>query len=446
MEELLQLHIVIQDQLADEDIDEWINDLHDLFLTEGFVVVNKGAPSFDDLGYSVSTVLFERRADNMAQIEDIHAEIETWHPNSTVFRHEYEQTFGEFRSPADPGTHIVLLATNWGVTQPSIRWKQQLGTLEAPPLVRDNHVYQADSSNMYALDADSGNEVWTSANNTVQVPVGNEALVFGCHGKSITAVDAATGDTEWRTEFDDFGEHMIDSRIAIGTDDVYVGLRNGEVRSLSQADGSWSEFHSFTETPVQLTVIENGLVVNTSNSDIHLLNWNGDLEWTDEFRPSQSISDTHRGMLYGGDSEGVTAISAATGTIEWATDLSNVRDVTVSQDTLLVTTKTSLHGLDVDTGAQTWEYTPPEIQSVSDMVHHGDAIACTGTRSVSLEKQVRPYDEQLLHVFDPATEESILTYDLGIGDCYGLATHNDTLICAFDGKLLCLDDFPHIPN
>ena len=446
MEELLQLHIVFRDQIPDEDIDEWVDDLYYLLETEGFVVVNEDAPSFDDLGRSISTVLFERRADNMAQIAEIHTEIDSWNENSTVLRHEYDQPVGESRSPADPGTHIVLLATNWGVTQPTVSWKQQIGTLQAPPLVRDNRVYQAGNGNMYALDADSGTELWTSPNRTVQIPVGNDALIFGCHGESVGAVDAATGNTEWQTEFDELEDYMIDSRVAIGTDNVYVGLRDGDVLALSQADGSWSEFYSFTETPVQLTVVENGLVVNTSDTDIHLLNWNGDLEWTGEFSPFQSISDTHRGMLYGGTAEGVTAISAATGTIEWTTDLSNVRDVTVSQDTLLVTTKTSLHGLNIDTGAQTWEYTPPEIESVSDMVHHGDAIVCTGTRSVSLENQVRPYDEQLLHVFDPTTEESMLTYDLGIGDCYGLATHNDALICAFDGKLLCLDDFPYITN
>jgi len=73
----------------------------------------------------------------------------------------------------------------------------------------------------------------------------------------------------------------------------------------------------------------------------------------------------------------------------------------------------------------------------------GDAIACTVTRNARLEKQLRLYDEQLLHVFDLPTEEPILTYDLGIAECYGLATNNETLICAKDGTLLCLDDFPH---
>lgn len=458
MEELLQLHIVVREQPADDtslqfhsstteaglpNIDGWIDDLHDLLWTEGFVVVNKDAPSFDDLGRSVSTILFERRADNMVQIEKIHAEIETWNPNSTVFRHEYEETFGEFRSPADPGTHIVLIATNWGVTQPSVRWTQHLDTLEGPPLVRNNRVYQANFSNMYALDAESGDELWKSSNRTGQVPVGNDDLIFGCHGKAVVAVAAATGDVEWRTEFDELDDYMIDSRVAIGSDNVYVGLRNGNVLSLSQADGSWSEFYSFTETPVQLAAVADGLVVNTADNEIHLLNWNGDHEWTKEFSPSQSISDTHRSMLYGGDSEGVTAVSTATGTTEWTTELSHVNDVTVSQNTLLVTTKMSLHGLDMDTGAQIWEYTPPEMKSVSDMVHLEDAIACTGTRNVSLDKQIRPYDEQLLHVFDPTTEDPILTYDLGIGECYGLASNNDTLICTMDGKLLCLDDFPH---
>jgi outer membrane protein assembly factor BamB len=458
VEELLQLHIIVREQPADDtslqlhspateaafpDIDKWVGDLDELLWTEGFIPVNEDAPSFDDLGRSISTILFERRADNMAQIENIHAETETWHPNSTVFRHEYEETFGEFRSPADPDTHIVLIATNWGVTQPSVRWTQHLDTLKAPPMVRDNRVYQANLSNMYALDAESGDELWKSSNRTVQVPVGNDDLIFGCHGKAVVAVAADTGDVKWCTEFDELDEYMIDSRVAIGIDNVYIGLRDGNVLSLSQADGSWSEFYSFTETPVQLAAVADGLVVSTADNEIHLLNRNGDHEWTKEFRPSQSISDTHRGMLYRGGSEGVTAISTATGTTEWTTELSRVNDVMVSQDTLLVTTKTSLHGLEMDTGAQVWEYTPPEMKSVSDMIHLKDAIACTGARNVSLDKQTRPYDEQLLHVFNPTTEEPILTYDLGIGECYGLATSDDALICAMDGKLLCLDDFTH---
>jgi outer membrane protein assembly factor BamB len=457
VEELLQLHIVIRGQPDDDtslsfssdstkatspDIDEWYDDLHDLLWSEGFVVVNRDAPSFDDLGMSVSTVLFERRADNMAQIEDIHAETETWPPISTVFRHEYEQTFGEYRSPADPDTHIMLLATNWGVTQPSVRWTQHLDTLEGPPLLRDDCVYQANTSGMYALDAESGEELWKSPSRTIQIPVGNDALIFGCEGTAVVALDATTGDVEWRTEFDELGDHMIDSRVAIWTDNVYVGLRNGNVRSLSQADGTWSDFYSFTETPVRLAAVPDGLVVNTDGNKIHLLNWTGGHEWTKECNPSQSISDAYRGMLYGGSSEGVSAVSAATGTTEWITELSRVSDVTVSQESLLVTTKTSLHGLDLETGTQIWEYTPPEMESISGIARLDDAIACTGARKVSLDKQIRQYDEQLLHVFKPTTENPILTYDLGIGDCYGLAANNDTLICAMDGKLLCFDDFP----
>lgn len=457
MEELLQLHIILRDQSPDDselsfqsstdetglpDTDKWTDEIHDMLWSEGFVILNKDAPSFDDLGLSYSSTLFERRADNMAQIEEFHEAIETWDPNATVFRHDYEQPIGEFRSPADPGTNIVLLVSNWDATQPDVRWKQRRKTLDAPPLISNNRLYQADMNDLYALDPDSGEELWSTSAKSVQVPVGNESLIFGCDGMSVTAVDAVSGDIEWCTEFDGLEDYMIDSRVAVDSDNVYVGLRGGSVLALSQADGSWSELHSFTETARNLAVVEEGIVVNTSDSEIHLLDRNGDQIWTAQFSRSQSINDTHHDTLYGRSSEGVTAISAATGSVEWTFDRSSVRDVTVSQETLLVRTSDSLLGLDLDTGSQTWEYSVPGIEP-TDAVRLGNAIACVGTPNVSLDKQIRPYDEQRLHVFDPVTEDPILTFDLGIGECYGLTANDDTLICAMDGNLICFEDFPH---
>lgn len=457
MEELLQLHIILREQSpADSglsfqsstgetglpDIDEWTDRIHDMLWSEGFVIPNRDAPSFDDLGHSHSSTLFERRADNMAQVEEFHEAIETWDPHATVLRHDYEQPIGEFRSPADPGTNIVLLVSNWGATQPVIRWKQRRKTLDALPLVRDDRLYHADMSGLYALDPGSGEELWSTSAKSLQVPVGNESLIFGCDGMSVTAVDAVSGDIKWCTEFDELEDYMIDSRVAVGSDNVYVGLRDGSVLALSQADGSWSKLHSFTETARDLAVVEEGIVVNTSDSEIHLLDRNGDQRWTGQFSRSQSINDTHRGMLYGRSSEGITAISAATGSVEWTFDRSSIRDVTVSQETLLVRTSDSLLGLDLDTDSQTWEYSLPGIEP-TDAVRLGDAIACVGTPNVSLEKQIRPYDEQQLHMFDPVTGDSILTFDLGIGECYGLTANDDTLICAMDENLICLEDFPH---
>jgi outer membrane protein assembly factor BamB len=424
------------------DTDEWTDRIHDMLGSEGFVILNRDAPSFDDLGMSYSTTLFERRADNMAQIEEFHEAIETWDPNATVFRHDYEESIGEFRSPSDPGTNIVLLVSNWGATQPAIRWKQRRKTLEAPPLVRDDRLYQADRNGLYALDPDSGEVLWSSSAKSIQIPVGNESLIFGCNGLSVTAVDAVSGDIQWSTEFDELEDYMIDSRVAVGSANVYVGLRNGDVLGLSQVDGSWSNLHSFTETARNLAVVEEGIVVNTSDGEIHLLDQTGDQLWTAQSSSSQWVNDTHDGMVYCRSSEGVTAISAATGSAEWTVGRSSVRDVAVSQETLIVRTSDSLLGLDLDNGSQTWKYSLPG-QKPTDAVRLGDAIACVGTPNVSLEKQIRPYDEQRLHVFDPVTEDSILTFDLGIGECHGLTVNDDTLICGMDENLICLEDFPH---
>jgi outer membrane protein assembly factor BamB len=445
MEALLQLHVIIP-EMAPDDLDAEIqggfDDVHDL-IHDRFPVPNQDVPSFDAPGMDLCSSLFELLDDNLRQVREIENQLNEWYPDASVFRSSYYHTFGEFRTPADPDIHIVLYVTNWGVQQPSIRWKHHRETLQAPPLALDSELFHADSEGTFAIDNNSGETLWEiELKNILQVPVGNDAIIIGNRGTELVALERASGEIEWRTEFDISDEEIIDSRVVLGPDSAYVGLRTGEVVELSLETGERDVLSVFDTAVIGLQMIAPGLVAMTESGEKYLLDSSGTARWPEQADVSPWILHTDDGRVYARTQDSLLALNEQDGSVEWEIDAPSVGGVTKSGEIILAKTNEGLLAVDAETGDQLWTYeTENHATKLSNAVIVGDTAVFVRNYA-NFDMDTESVRQNTLHVLDSSDGSEIQEFELGMGDCHGLAVIDETVAVSAGGELFSLGDFP----
>ena len=262
---------------------------------------------------------------------------------------------------------------------------------QSPPTVVDGVVY-CGGSVINALEAATGDEVWTSD------PFGGGAFVSGptvVNGmlyigrateiRPLYAIDAETGDEIWEfTGADgriDGAPHVVDGV-------VYVGSEDGSLYALDADTGSleWA----FSETNGEAiygspSVIDDVVVFGTEARDLYAVDTGtGELSWSlsDDLignRASPTVAD---GQLYVGDdrfgmlSEGTLVALSSDGSESWATD-SGGAAVTVAGDFLYTRGYSSgIRAFDRSSGEQLWHVdtvgATPTLESIPAVV--GDRL------------------------------------------------------------------------
>jgi len=78
---------------------------------------------------------------------------------------------------------------------------------------------------VFALDAATGDQSWhTDISDTIRAPEIGDNVVVASGGYSITALDPVNGTERWSVKYGRTDGNMLDSRVAIGEESVYVGF------------------------------------------------------------------------------------------------------------------------------------------------------------------------------------------------------------------------------
>lgn len=464
MVELLQLHAVIPKRPKEYKREEYDPDVkldpedvtfgpsHDdlisLFSRKFSVPNDVGIPD-EAAGYWCSTHFFERRPDNMEKVDEIQSELQDLYPDAVVLRSYIDHSAS--MSISDPDAHLVISVTNWGEQFPSMRWENQKRTLHSPPLVSNDHVYHADGAGLFALDIDLGDEVWeTGVNDVTRVPIATDEVVIGTGNVSVTALDALDGDVEWKTRFGEesteFDEGVIiDSRMKLGLENAYAGLRNGQVRSISLDDGSWSTITEFDSSVINLAVDERGIVVATQASNFHLVNQDGSIVWTRQFdsrTPYSMVSNTDEDLLIATESNKIHGISLDSGDSEWTIETQHQGNITVFGDLLIITTYADMSGYNVSTGSLEWSIDVPDRCRFTTPSVTDDTITFIQAKTVPDPAPLGVHHKNTLYFADPTSGEVQSSFRLGYGDYYSPVLVDDGVICSTEMDMVCLDGFP----
>ena len=194
-------------------------------------------------------------------------------------------------------------------------WKTRLPThastsgIYSTPAVANDIVYVAEKAhNLYALDATSGEVIWSYATGSAvySSPVVKDRTVFiGGYDRTIHALDAKTGKLKWKTSLD---EWIYASPVILG-DNLYVGSKDGMLTAFNTGNGEkiWS-LDLRGPISATLAVTKNGIgYVGTEDGEMYGIDLQkGRILWkeivpNDGFHASPTLVGDH---LYVGTTNG----------------------------------------------------------------------------------------------------------------------------------------------
>ncbi|MEZ3118124.1 PQQ-binding-like beta-propeller repeat protein [Halobaculum sp. MBLA0147] len=251
------------------------------------------------------------------------------------------------------------------------------------PIIVDGTVFVGTTGGtLYALDAQTGAEQW-SRNHDESLdsgPVVSGGLVYVPAGSRLLAYSAATGD----------GQFAVDVGGQVGTPTVSDGTlytrSGGKLYAIDATGGEvqWSggsfenNLSAARNDELAVTVSDGSVYVMYPNDDyggdVYLSSftadptaespereWQTELEYADDdinFDTTVTAVDgsLYAGLWAGGETQGVVALNAASGSVEWRyTDISNVRTYpTATADTVYAAATGELVGIDPALGTAKW--------------------------------------------------------------------------------------------
>lgn len=282
----------------------------------------------------------------------------------------------------------------------TVQWTDNNEIVSTGPIVIGDTVYYVivDDSQLHALDAETGNTKWTyksdKADNklTVTEPSGFGETVYvgtgelggaNLTGQEVHAVNADTGNREWKTEVYEpvaTAPTATAESVFVLADDVLLAL-DPETGTRHWTYNMPGESNNADPAPV----VGNGFVYACTDSDglCAVDAETGELVW--ETTSEDLMEHTNRcrirstptvagDTLYVGVSDFVMALDAHTGEHKWkfktGSYVSNAP--TVADGVVFVPSwDESIRGIDVETGDLLWEFEAPAKVSASPIVSDG---------------------------------------------------------------------------
>ena len=240
-------------------------------------------------------------------------------------------------------------------------WSFATSSNVSSPAVANGVVYVVGNGNVYALNAATGAQQWTQpigSDSTSPPTVANGTVYVGL-GASIYAFNAATGAQQWTFTT---GE-VVDGAPAVANGVVYAGSVDGNLYALNASTGA--QLWSFAAGEVETApAVANGVVyVGSDGGNIYALNAaTGAQLWS--FAIGSNVFSSPavtNGVVYVGSNDGnVYALDAATGTQLWSYTTGNSvgSSPAVANGVVYVgSNDDNIYALDAATGTRLWSYT-----------------------------------------------------------------------------------------
>jgi outer membrane protein assembly factor BamB len=130
----------------------------------------------------------------------------------------------------DSGTFYAL-NPEYGVAEWT--FEEVLGDFEVPPVAADGTVFVVCGDDLFALDAETGEQRWENRDFHRASPAVADGTVYAATDEGLRALDAGTGEQEWLLET---GER-VQSAPAVADETVYVGCDDATVLAVDADSG-----------------------------------------------------------------------------------------------------------------------------------------------------------------------------------------------------------------
>ena len=255
----------------------------------------------------------------------------------------------------------VLGVGNVGGLQ--LKWNDPIdpGIYEQPPspaVVNGVAYVAASDGNLYALNASTGEKLWSYAGVPGSSPaVANGVVYFGSNDSNVYALNASTGVKLWSYTT---GANIAISSPAVVNGVVYIGSFDSKVYALNASTGAKLWSYTTAEALLSSPAVANGVVYAGGGNNVYALNAStGALLWSfatgGEVESSPAVAN---GVVYvGSDDENLYALNASTGAKLWSFQAdSGVNTPAVANGVVYVGSFNNLYALNASTGAKLWSY------------------------------------------------------------------------------------------
>lgn len=249
---------------------------------------------------------------------------------------------------------------------PTERWRVESYRTSAQPVVADGVVYAPVGADVLAIDADSGERLWSvdPENDALRYwasPTVHDGVVYlGDGDERLRAFDAATGELVWERTFDDDVFEGIYAAPRVGLRGLAVGTAGGTVYTLDPATGEtvWrtSVFGRIESTlafdPPLFYAVTNG-------GDVYTFGNGGRGYWHVALPGlSSTVPAAADGRCYVGCHDG-KVYALADGAVEWSTGVGGFVSggIAVADGRVFVAGGTGLTVLDAESGDRRWSST-----------------------------------------------------------------------------------------
>lgn len=279
------------------------------------------------------------------------------------------------------------------------RWRVEIGSPTAPPVVVGDTVYYQHYDRLLALDADTGEERWhvEQEHSTYVAPTVAEDVVFVGEATRARALEAESGDELWRADLATARSSAPTFAEEEGA--LYVGSGEHLVRLDAETGEIEWERDVFGEVSNPIALYREHPVVTTEAGEIYHFTAGGEAQW--RYRASSlSISPptvSERNTLVG-SVDGVVAIDTSLGRVRWSADVGPAHwGLAATPRTVYVKGGRELHALNATNGDERWR---TSLETANRLVAAviGDTIYVGGPR---------------LHAFEPGGGVGIAGFRFG---------------------------------
>ncbi|MEZ4532535.1 MAG: PQQ-binding-like beta-propeller repeat protein [Thermomicrobiales bacterium] len=300
-------------------------------------------------------------------------------------------------------------------------WSVPIESVGTTPTLVDGFVYTAGLQGAVALDARSGEVIWSFVpepelemeppdgfpplsivNGPVTVADGSVYVTGDIYGE-LWAIDAATGELRW--VYDTEGGvpgavSYVDGMLYVASDGAgdagsLAGSTKSQLHAVDAATGEriWTnEWPADSVFPGGTVVLDDMVLVGLSDQVAHFGTWQaydrhtGELRWSTRtsIAPWAGSLAAVDGMFIvpNGDAGGTLALDAATGDVIWQHDSSPMAywDMVVVDDVLYMRTGApAIEAIDTATGALRWSISTGEPDTAWSGLAYADGVLYAGT-------------------------------------------------------------------
>lgn len=273
------------------------------------------------------------------------------------------------RTGTFPGDAPTLDTLVWRFEAEEARGLKEYGEIMVAPAVKDGKVYVGSvNSNLYALDAATGEEEWAFTENRSSIdvaPAVGDSTVFFSSGGGLYAIDLQTREERWRHE-----EGLSPIHPLIHDEGIYLGDIGGHVYALDRTTGEerWSRDMGEVKVESPPALSDGRLYVLAADLELVSIELDsGEDVWSvrpdvEERALSRGSPVVHEELVYVGNVEGqLFAFDKTTGEETWRVETSEVINgsPTVFEDVVYLRTycdgDVCLYALDAHTGEEIWQ-------------------------------------------------------------------------------------------